>query len=280
QKYFKTKNFEIKDITSFESIPVPIIVSQDDESSLTDFVLNLPQQIYEENKDKIKGVIILIDEFQIVKELNEYLNSFLWLFRGNIQNHNNVAYIITGSMSIEDPLIYDISSQNGAFGGRIITQHLTPFSKMITKNYLDEKAPYLIFNDESFERFYKCTNGIPYYINTLANQLPTNVLLTKEDIIDTFDSNIEFMIKYLINIWIKLSNKEKDIIIVLLDKPLKRKEIAERLNVSNGSLSVYFKKLLELGLINNDNGLYSIREEMLKRWLKNEYEQYEYYPYR
>lgn len=280
QKYFKTKNFEIKDITSFESIPVPIIVSQDDESSLTDFVLNLPQQIYEENKDKIKGVIILIDEFQIVKELNEYLNSFLWLFRGNIQNHNNVAYIITGSMSIEDPLIYDISSQNGAFGGRIITQHLTPFSKMITKNYLDEKAPYLIFDDESFERFYKCTNGIPYYINTLANQLPTNVLLTKEDIIDTFDGNIEFMIKYLINIWIKLSNKEKDIIIVLLDKPLKRKEIAERLNVSNGSLSIYFKKLLELGLINNDNGLYSIREEMLKRWLKNEYEQYEYYPYR
>ena len=78
----------------------------------------------------------------------------------------------------------------------------------------------------------------------------------------------------------KLSNKEKDIIIVLLDKPLKRKEIAERLNVSNGSLSIYFKKLLELGLINNDNGLYSIREEMLKRWLKNEYEQYEYYPYR
>ena len=76
------------------------------------------------------------------------------------------------------------------------------------------------------------------------------------------------------------SPKEKDIIIVLLDKPLKRKEIAERLNVSNGSLSIYFKKLLELGLINNDNGLYSIREEMLKRWLKNEYEQYEYYPYR
>ena len=37
--------------------------------------------------------------------------------------------------------------------------------------------------------FYKCTNGIPYYINTLANQLPTDTLLTKEDIVEYYVEN-------------------------------------------------------------------------------------------
>ncbi|MBE6494742.1 MAG: ATP-binding protein [Methanosphaera stadtmanae] len=280
KKYFQTKNFEIKDITTANSIQIPLIASEDDEASLMDFVLNLPQKIYEENQDKIKGVIILIDEFQIIKELNDYLNSFLWILRGHIQNHNNVAYIITGSMGMEDQLIYDIASQEGAFGGRIITQQLTPFDENTTKKYLNEKAPYLEFTQESFERFYKCTSGIPYYVNTLANLLPTNETIKKEDIIDTFDNNISYMIKYLVNIWIKLSNKEKDIIITLIDKPLKRKEISKKLETQSGSLSIYFKKLTELNLITNNNGTYLIKEEMLKRWLELEYAKNECYPYR
>ena len=44
--------------------------------------------------------------------------------------------------------------------------------------------------------------------------------------------------------------------------------------------SVYLKKLTERELILNNNGVYSIKEEMLKRWLEIEYEKNECYPYR
>lgn len=279
-KWLKTKNIQIKDIVTVKDIPLPLLTAEDDLNHLVDFVLNLPQEIYQNNTDKIKGVIVLIDEFQVVRELDEDMNSFLWTFRGNIQNQNNVGYVLTGSMSIDDQLIYDIVSSNGIFGGRMITQHLNPFDKITVKNYLEKKAPYLEFNEESFERFFKCTNGLPYYINILANQLPQNILLTEEDIVETFDNNLYYMIKHLFTIWIKLSNKEKDIIIALLDKALSRKELANEVNLQSGSLSKYLTKLTKLNLIDNSNGSYSIKEQILKRWLKTEYKNNKCYPYR
>ncbi|MBR0472957.1 MAG: ATP-binding protein [Methanosphaera sp.] len=261
-------------------ISVPIIESEDDLNHLTKFVLNLPQKIYEDNKDKIKGVIIIIDEFQIVKEIKDYLTSFLWIFRGHIQNHNNVAYILSASMSLNDSLIEKVAGQKGVFGGRMLTHYLYPFSQETTRKYLQEKAPQYQFTEDSFERFYKCTKGIPSYINTLANHLPQNITLTSEDIIDTFNNNLFSMIKHIINTWINLSNMEKDIIIEILEQPLQRKEIAKKLEVKSGTLSKYFKNLIQLELISNNNGIYSVKEDLLKRWLKIEYENNEVYPYR
>ena len=84
-KFFKTNNFKLKDIVAsvFDiSIPIPIIGTERDLEKYMDFVLKLPQEIYEHNNDKIDGMIIIVDEFQIIKELNNYLDSFLWNFRG------------------------------------------------------------------------------------------------------------------------------------------------------------------------------------------------------
>ena len=279
-KFFKTKNIHVNDIASVGNVPLPILGATDNINSLIDFVLKLPQQIYENNLDNIKGVIILIDEFQTIHDLNDDMDSFLWTFRGHIQNQNNVGYVLTGSMSIDDQLIYDIASHDGVFGGRMITQQLYPFNKQTVESYLNEKAPYLIFNEDSFNRFFECTNGIPYYVNTLANQLPQDILITKEDIIETFDNNLYYMIKYLFNIWVKLSNKEKDIIIALLDEPIKRVDLSRKVHLKSGSLSKYLTKLSKLGLIENDAGVYSIKELILKRWLKTEYKNNGCYPYR
>ena len=280
KKYFTTHNFKVKDFKNIEKIPIPIIESEEDLRHLTKFVVDLPQKIYEDNKDKINGVIIIIDEFQIIKEIDDYLNSFLRLFRGHIQNHNNVAYMLSGSMSLNDPFIQDVAGQNGVFGGRMLTHYLYPFNKETTRTYMKEKAPQYIFTEESFERFYKCTKGLPYYINTLANHLPQNITLTPEDVVDTFDNNLFAMIKYIVSIWINLSNMEKDILIELIDQPLQRKDLAEKLNVKSGTLSKYLTKLIQLDLISNNQGTYSIHEDMLKRWLKIEYKNKKAYPYR
>lgn len=283
-KFFKTNNFKLKEgvvASAFDiSIPIPIIVTERDLERYRDFVFRLPQEIYDNNKDKIDGMIIIIDEFQVIKELNNYLESFLWNFRGYVTEQRNVAYILSGSMGLQDNLISEIAGQNGAFGGRMLTININPFSKQTTKNYLTERAPELKFTREGFERFYKCTSGIPYYINIFARQLPTNQELDENNVIDAFDNNISFIVSHLINEWNRLTTKEKDIIIALIDSPLKRIDLARKLNVKSGSLSDKLNKLQNLDLIRFAGGEYEISEKLLKRWLEIEYSQKGIYPYR
>ena len=283
-KFFKTNNFKLKEVVvanAFDiSIPIPIIGTERDLERYRDFVFKLPQEIYDNNKDKIGGVIIIIDEFQVIKELDTYLESFLWNFRGYVTEQRNVAYILSGSMGLQDNLISEIAGQNGAFGGRMLTININPFSKQTTQNYLAERAPELKFSQEGFERFYKCTSGIPYYINIFARQLPTNRELDENNVIDAFDNNISFIVSHLINEWNRLTTKEKDIIIALIDSPLKRIELARKLNVKSGSLSDKLNKLQNLDLIRFAGGEYEISEKLLKRWLEIEYSQKGIYPYR
>jgi hypothetical protein len=283
-KFFKTNNFKLKEVvvaSAFDiSIPIPIIGTERDLERYRDFVFRLPQEIYDNNKDKIDGMIIIIDEFQVIKELNTYLESFLWNFRGYVTEQRNVAYILSGSMGLQDNLISEIAGQNGAFGGRMLTININPFSKQTTQNYLTERAPELKFTQEGFERFYKCTSGIPYYINIFARQLPTNQELDENNVIDAFDNNISFIVSHLINEWNRLTTKEKDIIIALIDSPLKRIDLARKLNVKSGSLSDKLNKLQNLDLIRFAGGEYEISEKLLKRWIEIEYSQKGIYPYR
>lgn len=282
-KFFKTNNFKLKDIVAsvFDiSIPIPIIGTERDLEKYMDFVLKLPQEIYEHNNDKIDGMIIIVDEFQIIKELNNYLDSFLWNFRGYVTEQRNVAYVLSGSMGLQDNLISEIAGQNGAFGGRMLTININPFSKQTTNNYLKQRAPELKFTPNGFERFYKCTSGIPSYINIFARQLPVNQELDENKIIDAFDNNISLIVIHLINEWNRLTLKEKDIIVALIDSPLKRIDLARKLHVKSGSLSDKLNKLQNLGLIHFVNGEYEISEKLLKRWLEIEYSQKGIYPYR
>lgn len=280
EKYFKSNNFKIKDFIQVNKFPVPVFGSQVDTEKLADFVMELPDKIYGENADKIKGIIIFIDEFQIIKELDEYMDGFLWKLRSHIQNQRNVAYMFSGSMSLQDNLISEIASRNGVFGGRMLTFHLYPFEKETVREYLNQKAPYLLFTDEGFERFYNCTSGIPSYVNMFASLLPHNTELDEKIIIKHFDDKIGLIISHLINMWSRLTYREQTIFIALLDSPLKRIEIANQLNVSTGSLSNSLNNLQNLGLIRFNDGKYEISEPILGRWLKLEYKNKGNYPYR
>ena len=280
EKYFKSNDFKIKEFLQIERIPVPVFSKETNEEKLMDFVLNLPEKIYNENKEKIKGVLIFIDEFQIIKELNNYKESFLWKIRSYIQNQRNIAYIFSGSMSLQDKLISEIASQNGAFGGRMITINMNPFEKETVRNYLSEKTPYILFTDDGFDRFYKCTSGVPSYVNIFASLLPINEELDENRIKICFDRKIQAISSHLINIWARLSFREQTIIIILLEKPLKRVDIANEIGISTGSLSNYLNNLQNQGLISLNNGLYEISEPVLKRWLELEFKEKGVYPYR
>lgn len=280
EKFFKANNFKIRDFAQVDKFPIPIFESETNVEKLMDFVLTLPQRIYENNNNKIKGILIFIDEFQIIKELNDYKESFLWKLRSYIQNQNNVSYLFSGSMGMQDELISEIASQRGVFGGRMLTINITPFSKETVESYLTQKAPNLLFTDKGFDRFYKCTSGIPAYVNIFATLLPKDIELDEHMIKSEFEDKIKVINTHLIVIWDKLTLREQNIVISLLDGPLKRNEIAKMLNVTTGSISKPLISLQHQELVILENNLYYLSDLILKRWLELEFEKNGTYPFR
>lgn len=281
EKYVKTHDIKlIKEIISYENIPAPIPGLEDNYSKLASFVMDLPQKIYEEYKDNIKGVFIFIDEFQIIKELENY-NNFLWFLRSIVQSQKNVAYMFTGSMSIKDSLIEDIAGKNGAFRGRMLSIDISPFSYETTKNYLKERADFLEFSEDGYKRFYNCSKGVPFYINTFARLISPDKLLTEKIVKKEFYKALPYLAIHLKSMWDKLNYHEQRIIVQLLNSPLKRIEIANNLNITSGTLSKPLVKLQDIGLIEiNDERKYKIVDSILRLWLKNEYDKKGVYPYR
>ena len=279
-KYFKTKNFELKEMMNAGGIPLPIPKSEDDYKKLSKFVFNLPQIIYEDHSEDINGCIMIIDEFQALNDLGKRLDSFLWFLRSIIQNQKNVAYVFSGSITARDSIIERIAGKDGAFGGRMLNLHIAPFSKETVKQYLDEKLPSLIFEDSGFERFYKCTNGIPFYVNTFAKLLQKDTPLDGDKVKDEFRRTLTMIAVHLINQWSRLTLQDQNIIVTLIDKPIKRKNIAEKLDITTGSLSTPLNKLQKLGLIESKDRIYCISEPILKAWLKKEYEEKGVFPFR
>jgi len=280
KRYLKTKNFGIREIADAGGYPVPIPKAEDDYKKLSDFVLKLPQIIYEDHSDEIKGSILIIDEFQALKDLDGRLDSFLWFIRSIIQSQKNVAYVFSGSITSRDSIIEKIASKDGAFGGRMLNVEIYPFNKETVRTYLTEKLPSLNFEDNGFERFYKCTKGIPYYVNTFAKLLQQDISLNEDKVREEFRRTLPMLAVHIINQWSRLALHEQKIITALLDNPLKRKEIADKVHKSPGSLSRPLNKLQNLGLIESQESVYSISEPILKAWLKKEYDEKGVFPFR
>ena len=263
EKYFKTNKFKIDKILSYEHIPVPVFESEENYARLADFVMELPQKIYEDNSDKLKGVFIFIDEIQLIKDLDN-VDKFLWYMRSFIQNQKNVAYLFCGSMSLKDSLINDLNGKEGAFGGRMLTIEIHPFSKQTTREYIESIPRNILLDDGGFERFYKCTRGIPYYINIFAKILPENITLTENNIIELFKDSIDYLAVHFIFMWSKLTFQEQKII----------------LEVTSGSLNRPLNRLLDFDLIEYVNDKYQITDPILAYWLQNSHEKNGIYPFR
>ncbi|AWX33040.1 ATP-binding protein [Methanosphaera sp. BMS] len=279
KKMIKTNDIHIADIANYEYISLPIITTEKNYSKFANFVMKLPQNIYRQHAKEIKGIIIFIDEFQILRNL-ENIDSFLWFLRSNIQENKNVTYILSGSMSLKDEFIEKIAGNEGAFGGRMLTLEIRTFSYETTKKYMQEKAPELKFTENGLKQFYKCTRGIPAYINIFANILPQNERLDENNIKYEFKRKVSLLATHNINLWSRLTLQEQKIITSLLEKPLIRKEIAEKLKVTTGSISKPLVKLKNMMMIEQNGKEYNIYDEIFKLWLKKYKEENKVYPYR
>ena len=271
----KLKKYDFHDITTILDIPIP--KTETNYGKLSQFVMEFPQKIVDE-LDELNGFVIIIDEFQMLRKIN-HLDKFFWLIRSYNQTQHNVSYIFTGSISRSSDIINELNGESGAFGGRLQQITINPFSKEETKAYFKDKMSEIKFTEEGFERFYKCTRGIPLYINSFYNVMDSNQIYTPEIVKKTFFTNMEQILIMLIKIWSSLNNNEKNIVEQLVEEDsLTWSELLKKTNISRGTFNKYLTILKDKGIISYRNQKYSIEDEMLKTWLNYEKEVYGIYP--
>ena len=271
----KIKDFNFSKGTHIAEIPIP--ATEDNYKKISKFVMEYPQRVVE-NIDGIDGFIIIIDEFQMLKKL-ENPESFFWLFRSYSQFQSNVSYVMSGSISQTSDAIEMLNGATGAFGGRMIQINIDPFTKQETKSYFNDRFPEITFTDDGFNRFYEYTKGIPIYINSFYNALSSHETYD-EDLIDyIFLNNMDQILVMWIRIWGTLNKYEKRIICAMLNREdISWSELERKLDMSPATLTKYIKTLQDKGIIKYFDGNYNFEDLMLKTWLNHEKERTGVYP--
>lgn len=274
-KQLKLKEYDFSRI-NISDIQLPDI--KNNYLKFSKFVMELPQLIVDSSED-IKGFIIVVDEFQLLKSLKNP-EAFFWLIRSYCQEQYNVSYIFTGSVSQTSEVINMINGQNGAFGGRMLQFNIDPFSKEHTKEYLNERMSDLSFTEDGFERFYSCTRGIPAYINSLASILPTSTDCTSETIKETLLFNVDQIVIMWLYAWGTLTKIEKEMIVYMVEHEYATWPILkEELGYAKSTITKYIDSLLNKGIIEYTyDKKYIITDKMLKMWLEIKYANDGIYP--
>lgn len=269
-------NYDFSNDASIFDIPIPVI--HDNYDKLSKFVMELLQKIVDDSED-INGYVIVIDEFQLLKNV-ENPEAFFWLIKSFAQKQFNVGYIFTGSVSKTSDIIRMINGQEGVFGGRLIQLNIEPFTFDETRRYIEEKSNNLKFTEEGFERFYSCTRGIPLYINSLSSILPNNIICDEEIILQALEFNIDQVAMMWIYVWGRLNEGEKDFIIYLLEhEGAKRADLENELGYAKSSIKRFIDSLSNQGIIEfNSEKKFVISDKMLERWLKIKHEYNGFYP--
>ncbi|MBE6493903.1 MAG: ATP-binding protein [Methanosphaera stadtmanae] len=274
-KQLPLKSYDFTNSTNILDIPIPEI--KDNYSKLSEFVMELPQKIVDQY-DNINGFIIVIDEFQNLKNL-ENPDAFFWLMRSFSQTQHNVTYIFTGSISNTSDIIDMINGPTGAYGGRMIQINIKPFSKEETFNYITERTN-LTFTDDGFKEFYELTRGMPSYINSFCNVLDSSEIYDKKKIINTFLIKLDQINVLWLTVWGTFSETEKTIIINLLEnEKMSWNDLMSKISYSKSTIIKYVEILNNRGIIDHYYNRYVISDSMLKTWLKYKKEMDGHYPY-
>ncbi len=263
----KLQKYDFNEVTTLFNIPIAHY--ETDYKKLSKFVMELPQKIVE-NNDNIDGFIIIFDEIQMLKQMKNS-DAFFWLIRSHNQFQSNVSYIMTGSTSKTSEVIEMINGETGAFGGRMIQINIDPFTKEETRKYFEERLSDITFTEKGFDRFYKCTRGIPAYINSFYNVLSSNIVYDEKEIINTFLSSMDQILVMWIKIWGTLNKYEKKLIIGIIEhENSKWKTLEENTSFSTATIDKYLNILQNKGIVKYENECYELEDLMLKTWLEHE----------
>ena len=272
----KINDISLYDSKSISKIPIPKI--KENYQKLSKFVMELSQNIVDMSSE-IRGIVIVVDEFQQLKHV-ENPDALFWLFRSYIQKQSNVCYIFTGSVSKTADVIQMINGPMGAFGGRMIQIDIAPFSKEETFNYIAEKSDNIQFSEDGFERFYKCTKGIPAYINSFCNVLNSGKVYDSNMVKEAFLMQMDQIVIIWLYVWGNLNESEKDLVKIFVENEnsLFLKDIQNLAVLSKTTLIKYLDSLSMKGIIKYTQTGYVLNDDMLKTWLKHKLETEGHYP--
>lgn len=271
----KTNDFDFTKPAKLLNISIPSM--EDNYSKLSKFVMEFPQKVVD-STDDLDGFVIIMDEFQLLRKL-EHPDAFFWSIRSHNQTQHNVSYVFTGSLSRTSEMIEELNGQSGAFGGRITQMNIEPFSFEETRNYFNDRMPEIKFTSDGFNRFYKCTRGIPLYINSFYNVLSDDEVYTASKIKEVFYLNMDQILVMWIRIWGTLNRYEKQIVEVLVEeKSLSWTDLYNHTSLTRGTFNKYLENLRNKGIVSYYNKEYQLEDRMLATWLLHEREVNGIYP--
>lgn len=124
--------------------------------------LDLPQKLAEHNRRKF---VVFIDEFQFLVNLKVAMPDLLHVMRSHFQEHDQVAYVISGSSV--GMLAHLIGERREPFYEFFLAQDVMPFDRDVSAKFLRAgfRAEGIGVEDEAIKIVLEAVDGMPAWLN-------------------------------------------------------------------------------------------------------------------
>lgn len=227
--------------------------------------------------------LVIIDEFPFLSDLNNFsgIKEVLDLFGKTVKNQGNLSYVISASNT---PLMENLLSSNALYkkfrpiyiGVMDVQEGLSLISKILFQEGVG--------TDQGLNRtIYDYSFGHPFYMVHIT-QTAARLALTSKELNPDFISEavaeemllptggVYLFCKYIYELALERARSKsllKAILHLLVQRDgLSLTEKASLLKRTPGETSSLLQRLLEVDLVTKREGRYSLRDSLLKLWLK------------
>ena len=191
-------------------------------------------------KKKIK-VLITIDD--VIK--NPQMQYFIHSYQSYIREQYDVYLLMSG-------LYENISSLENDKGLTFLVRAPKIYLEKLSQVAITNSYMYLLNVDKQTAiNLSKTTMGYAYGYQLLGNLLFKNNLKIDNELMAKYDSILEGNVYSLI--WKELSNKDKQILLLIAEGNIKNADILAKSGLTNSALQVYKNRLFKAGLIDVTN---------------------------
>ena len=253
-------------------------------SEFLKYAFSFPQIL---QKNLGKSLIVIVDEFQDLLKLNQYkgVDDVLEILKRKTIYHNNILYIFAGSMV---KIIEQITnSPKSALFNEVTNFYIDPFDESSVQEYMEKKGQCnnFSYSKNVNKRIFKLTLGHPFYVyllSELINQYHKIYnLVIDEDIVNRIFikelinptsiiyNQLNYLYEYSLG-YAQGSNLLRAILKVLAESNnLRITDIAKVLYRERSEILIALQQLEKVDLVFSENKTYSIKDKVLRFWLKN-----------
>ncbi len=243
-----------------DSIEIAFIPSASSKIILED-VLSLIEQLGQKGQKPI----VVIDEFQEIKQIDKNLDKIM---RSIIQLHSNVNYVFMGSLeSLMKEIFEKKKSPFYHFG---VVQTLGKIPKANFNEYLSSRFENLKLSNEMLISseildFTKChpyyTQQLAfYYWNSLKEKINTNINDVVNELIQQHDIDYE-------RLWMSLNLMDRKLLIELAQFEISKNTKLKDRQVPESTRYSAYRRLLNNGYLIQENKSYKIEDPFFLRWI-------------